>query len=205
MRLGVFGGTFDPPHIGHLILAAEALSQLQLDRLLWVLTPNPPHKQSQVIAPLSLRLEMVQAAIKNNPSFELSRVDIDRRPPHYALDTVQLLRDQYPGAKIIYIIGSDSLKNLPTWHKCKELLAACDGFGVMRRPTYVADLTELESLHPGIARKIAYIDAPLLAIASSEIRLRIQQGRPFRYFVPDSVYRLILKRSIYQFADEFIK
>ncbi len=180
---GGYWRTFDPPHIVHLILAAEALHQLRLDRLLWVLTPNPPHKQSQVIAPLPLRLEMAQAAIQNNPSFELSRVDIDRQPPHYALDTVQLLHEQYPGAEIIYIIGSDSLKNLPTWYRCKDLLAACDGFGVMRRPFYVADLSELENLHPA-SQKITYIDAPLLAIASSEIRQRIHRGVPIAILYP---------------------
>jgi len=89
--MGIFGGTFDPPHLGHLILAAEARAQLGLERLLWVLTPDPPHKQGQSIAPLELRLEMVKLAIADDPQFEISSVELNRPGPHYALDTVQIL------------------------------------------------------------------------------------------------------------------
>ena len=93
MRYGVFGGTFDPPHIGHLVLAAEALNQFGLDRVLWVLTPEPPHKSERLITDLGVRLEMLRAAIGEDPDFELSRVDIDRPPPHYAVDTMAVLRE----------------------------------------------------------------------------------------------------------------
>ena len=92
-QIGLFGGTFDPPHLGHLILASEAYSQLGLNRLLWILTPDPPHKQDQVITPVEHRLAMVNLAIQDNAKFELSRVELDRPGPHYTLDTVETIAD----------------------------------------------------------------------------------------------------------------
>ena len=106
-QIGLFGGTFDPPHLGHLILASEAFFQLELDRLLWILTPQPPHKQDQAITPVEHRLAMVNLAIEDNPSFELSRVELDRPGPHYTLDTVEIIANQYPEADITPIIGGE--------------------------------------------------------------------------------------------------
>src|SRR5512134_3010613 len=104
MRLGIFGGTFDPPHLGHLILAAEAQAQLGLERILWVLTPFPPHKTDQQVTSLGDRLDLLAAALDDDPAFELCRVDIDRPPPHYAVDTVGLLHAQYPQARLVYLM-----------------------------------------------------------------------------------------------------
>ena len=196
MRIGIFGGTFDPPHLGHLILAEEARDQLGLERLLWVLTPDPPHKQGQPVSALSPRLELVQAAIGDNPAFELSRVDMDRPGPHYALDTVLLLQKQFPGADLVYLIGGDSLHDLPTWHCPRELVEACAALGVMRRPGDQVDLGRLEMEIPGIGVKLEWIDAPLLEISSHEIRERAAEGRPFRYYLPEKVYNLILTRNL---------
>ncbi len=165
-QIGLFGGTFDPPHLGHLILASEAFFQLELDRLLWILTPQPPHKQDQAITPVEHRLAMVNLAIEDNPSFELSRVELDRPGPHYTLDTVEIIANQYPEADITPIIGGDSLRELPTWHQPQALLFACHWVGVMRRPGEVANLDTLESKLPGISSKVHYVDAPLLEIAS---------------------------------------
>ena len=116
-RLGVFGGTFDPPHLGHLILAAEACSKLELERLLWVLTPDPPHKLDRKITPLEHRLAMVTLAIQDTPAFELSRVEIDRPGPHYMVDTLGLLMKAHPSAELVLLIGGDSLSDLPTWQR----------------------------------------------------------------------------------------
>ncbi len=121
--IGLFGGTFDPPHIGHLILAAEMRAQLSLDRLLWVLTPDPPHKQGQLITPVEHRLAMVKLAISNNDQFELSMVDIDRPGPYYAQDSVKIIAKQNPGADLVYLMGGDSLRDLPAWHCPTELVA----------------------------------------------------------------------------------
>ncbi|HTX91957.1 MAG TPA: nicotinate-nucleotide adenylyltransferase [Anaerolineales bacterium] len=197
--IGIFGGTFDPPHVGHLILAAEAQAQLGLDRLLWVLTPDPPHKQDQSITALRHRLAMLELAIRDNQArFELSRVEIDRPGPHYALDTVDLLAGQNPGADLVYILGGDSLRDLPAWHRPADLVAALHSIGVMRRPGDAIDLVALEKILPGLTAKVRFIDAPLLDIAAREIRGRAADGRPFRYYLPAPVYDYIRQHRLYQ-------
>jgi nicotinate-nucleotide adenylyltransferase len=197
MKLGIFGGTFDPPHTGHLVLAAEARFQLGLDRVLWVLTPDPPHKPRRRITPLESRLDLLLAAIAGNAGFELSRVDIDRPPPHFAVDTVRLLRQQHPGSELAYLMGGDSLHDLPGWHRPQEFLDAIDHLGVMRRPGDRLDLCALENRLPGLECKARLLNAPLLEISATEIRRRAARGEPFRYFLPPQVYELILERGLY--------
>jgi nicotinate-nucleotide adenylyltransferase len=196
--IGIFGGTFDPPHLGHLILAAEARAQFGLDRLLWVLTPDPPHKQDQPIAPLEHRLAMVKLAIADDPSFELSTVEMDRPGPHYALDTVKILADQNPGAELVYLMGGDSLRDLPAWYRPADLVAALRFIGVMRRLGDSIDLSALEKMLPGLTAKVRFVDAPLLDIAAHEIRARAAEGRPFRYFLPAGVYSYIVEHHLYR-------
>jgi nicotinate-nucleotide adenylyltransferase len=197
-RVGLFGGTFDPPHVGHLILASEAKSQLGLVRVLWTVTPDPPHKQDKFITPLEHRLAMVRLAIGDNPSFELSDIELERPGPHYTVDTIKLLAEQNPNAEIVPIIGSDSLHDLPTWHRPQELLYAAHWVGVMRRPGETANLDSLERELPGITSKVHYVDAPLLEIASHEIRERVAMGKPFRYYLPFPVYQYIIEHHLYQ-------
>ena len=197
-RVGLFGGTFDPPHVGHLILASEARSQLGLSRVLWTVTPDPPHKQDQLITSLEHRLAMVRLAIEDEPAFEISDVELTRPGPHYTVDTIKLLAEQNPEAEIVPIIGGDSLNDLPTWHEPKELLFAAHWVGVMRRPGEKTDLQELERELPGISAKVHYVEAPLLEIASREIRHRAATGRPFRYYLPEPVYEYIEQHHLYQ-------
>ncbi len=198
-RIGIFGGTFDPPHLGHLILAAEAQHQLALDRVLWLLTAQPPHKIGQRITSLEHRLAMLQRAIAHNPAFVLSKAEIERPGPHYAADTLALLRATYPHSTLIYLIGEDSLQALPGWHQPERVLAACDALGVMRRPTGArADLATLTAQLPGLQAKVRFIDAPLLQIASSQIRARIRQGGHFRYYLPADVYDYIQTHQLYR-------
>jgi nicotinate-nucleotide adenylyltransferase len=198
MKLGVFGGTFDPPHLGHQILAAEALHQLGLEQVLWVLTSNPPHKQERLILPLSIRLELLEAAVSDNPGFEISRVDIDRPAPHYALDTVRLLKQAYPGHQIVYLMGGDSLRDLPNWHKPQDFVAESDHLGVMRRPEDAIDLQTLEARIPGVSAKVTFIDAPQIEISASFIRRRIAESGPFRYYLPQTVYQIIEAKGLYR-------
>lgn len=197
-QIGLFGGTFDPPHLGHLILASEAYSQLKLDRLLWILTPEPPHKQDQAITSTTHRLAMVKLAIEGNPNFELSRIELDRPGPHYTLDTIDLIADKFPDADITPIIGGDSLRDLPKWNRPRELLQACHWVGVMRRPGEQENLEALENELPGISSKVHYVDAPLLEIASREIRNRIGEGKPYQYYLHPAVYKYILENHLYQ-------
>ncbi len=196
-RLGIFGGTFDPPHLGHLILASEAHTALRLSRVLWVLTSVPPHKLGQPITDVIDRLAMVRLALEGEPAFELSTVDVDRPGPHYTLDTVKLLTAQNKGAEMILLIGGDSLHDLPTWHEPAAVVEACAEIGVMRRPGDLIDLGGLEREIPGLSAKVRYIEAPLLEIASHEIRERAATGLPFRYYVPPAVYKYIVDHRLY--------
>ncbi|MGZ6346670.1 MAG: nicotinate-nucleotide adenylyltransferase [Anaerolineales bacterium] len=196
--LGLFGGTFDPPHVGHLILAAEADAQLALDRLYWILTPDPPHKRGEVISSLEHRLAMVKLAIENNSRFELSTVEMDRPGPHYALDTVQVIAKLNPSADLVYIMGGDSLSDLPTWHHPDGFVAALKYVGVLRRPGDSIDLTALEKIIPGLSDKVRFLKAPLLDIAAHEIRQRIGDGRPYRYYLPPTVFEYISEHKLYQ-------
>ncbi len=197
MRIGIFGGTFDPPHTGHMILAAEADDQLNLNKVLFVLTPDPPHKQGVEISPLLARMDMLQLAISGNPKFELSRVDIDRPEPQYAVDTVRILHRQYTGAELVYLMGGDSLHDLPTWHDPQGFIEACDELGVMHRPDEQINLSMLERELPGIVQKVRFVEAPLLEISSSQIRRRAAEGRPFRYYLPFPVYQYIVDHELY--------
>lgn len=198
MRLGIFGGTFDPPHLGHLILAAEALDQLRLDKVLWTVTGDPPHKHGQEIAPTEVRLQLVQAALADNPAFMVSRVEIDRPGPHYAVDTVKILQGTYPQAELFYLIGGDSLRDLISWHTPTELTTSVAGFGVMRRPAAVFDLATLEREIPGLTDKVHFIDTPMVEISATQIRQRVAMGQPYRYFVLPSVFQIITSRGLYR-------
>jgi nicotinate-nucleotide adenylyltransferase len=198
MRLGIFGGTFDPPHHAHRILAGEALDQLELDRVLWVLTPEPPHKKINKISALEKRLALVEAAIQDAPQFELSRVEIDRSPPHYAYQTVQLLSIQYPEDELVYLMGGDSLQELPTWVHPQDFVAACQAIGVMHRPGELLDLDSLEEALPGITAKLEFVKAPLLEISGSGIRERLRRGGPARYYLPEGVYERIQALGMYK-------
>lgn len=195
--IGIFGGTFDPPHLGHLILADEACYALGLARVLWVLTPDPPHKQGRQFAPLEHRRAMLELALAGEPAFELSTVEIDRPGPHYALDTIRLLTDQNPGTDLIYLMGEDSLRDLPAWYRPADLLAAVHALGVMRRPGVSTDLLALEAALPGLRAKVRFVDAPRIEIASSDIRQRLAEGRPCRYFLPSGVYDYIWQHHLY--------
>jgi len=197
-RLGIFGGTFDPPHVGHLILAAEARDQLNLDCVIWVLSPDPPHKHGKKIASLEHRLEMVQLAIEEDDSFNISFVDINRPGPHYTVDMVKLLRKEYPDCEIFYLMGGDSLEDFDNWYKPDEILAAVDGIGVMRRPGDDIDLTTLIDHLPILAEKINFITAPLLEISARQIRYRVFEERAFRYYLLPSVYEYIIEQNLYQ-------
>ncbi|MFZ2097636.1 MAG: nicotinate-nucleotide adenylyltransferase, partial [Anaerolineales bacterium] len=198
MRIGIFGGTFDPPHIGHLILAQDAIEQMSLDHVLWVLTPFPPHKIDQIISPLQDRVSMVLLAITGNKKFKFSRVDINRQPPHYAADTVSLLRNSFPKDEFYYLMGADSLNDLPTWHTPDLFVSLCHGIGIMVRQDESFDITQLEIKIPGLSRKLHFLETPIIEVSGSDIRKRVSARKQFRYFVPDMVFQYILDHKLYQ-------
>lgn len=197
-RIGIFGGTFDPPHLGHLILASESRSQLRLTRLLWMLTPHSPHKIGNTVTRVSDRLEMVHYAIADEPTFELSTIEFDRPAPQYTVDTLEILKQQHPSADLILLMGADSLRALTTWRRPADLIVWCHEIGVMRRPGETIQLNTLEAALPGLTNKVRFVDAPLLQISSREIRRRIAEGLQFRYFLPPAVYDYIQSHNLYR-------
>jgi nicotinate-nucleotide adenylyltransferase len=197
VRIGVFGGTFDPPHIGHSILAAEACVQLKLDKVLWVLTQYPPHKVERRLTPVEDRLAMVEAALEDDPMFEVSRIDIDRPPPHFAVDTVSLLKQSNPQAAWIYLMGGDSLHDLPEWFQPHRFLSLCDGIGVMRRSGDQINLPLLERELAGVKTKIQWIDTPVLDISASFLRSRIHTGGMYYYYLLPQVCGIIQEKKLY--------
>ena len=197
MRLGVFGGTFDPPHNGHLALAHAARLQIALDEVLWVVTADPPHKRGLAISPAANRLDLVQAAIDGQPGMQLSRVDVDRPGPQWAADTVRLLSGVNPGAELIYLMGGDSLRDLPNWGRPRDLLQYAS-LGVLRRPGAVVDLETLEEALPGISDRITFVSAPRLAISSHDVRERVRAGLPIDDLVPPRVAAAIEARGLYR-------
>jgi nicotinate-nucleotide adenylyltransferase len=197
LKLGVLGGTFDPVHLGHLILAEQACYQVELDRVIWVLTPHPPHKQDQPIAPCSQRLSLLTIALADNQTFEISRIDIDRQPPYYTLDTMRLLRKQCPEDRLFYLMGADSLEDLPGWYQPQAFIEQCDSLIIMPRPGISLCVERLDQQIPGIRNKVFVIDAPLFDISSTAIRHRIATGEPYRYFLPPAEYEYIRQNGLY--------
>jgi len=195
--IGVFGGTFDPPHLGHLILAAEALDQLQLTRVLWVLTPLPHHKLEHPITAQHHRLEMLKHAIKAIPGFELSTIELDRARPHFSFDTIKLLQARHPTAHLVQLIGSDQLIKLPDWKYSDDLVKATYAIGVMRRPGSGIDLAALENKLPGLVSKLWFFETPQIGISSSFIRQRIASAGHYRFFLPAGVYDYIQQNKLY--------
>lgn len=191
------GGTFDPPHYGHLRLAQAARDQLSLDRVLWVVAADPPHKQDRPITPVADRLDLVAAAIAGQPGHELSRVDVDRPGPHWAADTVALVAAQHPGAELYFLMGGDSLRDLPTWGRPREFLARTR-LAVLRRPGAQVDLAALETVLPGITSRVDFIAAPRLDISAHDIRSRVAAGLPITGLVPPAVAALIAARGLYR-------
>jgi nicotinate-nucleotide adenylyltransferase len=198
MRLGILGGTFDPIHIGHLILAEEAWYQLGLAKVLLAPAADPPHKRGQGKSPAEQRVRMTQLAIADNPHLELSRVDVDRPGPHYTLDMVRLLLRQHgPDADLYFLMGLDSLADLPTWHKPLELMQQCK-LVAFSRPDADFDWDTLEAALPGVRSQVILLPMPELQISSSDLRERAQQGRPLRYQVLPQVEQYIHEQQLYR-------
>jgi nicotinate-nucleotide adenylyltransferase len=196
-RMGVLGGTFDPVHLGHLILAEEARDQLDLSGVYFVPAGDPPHKRGRRLASVQDRLRMIELAIAGNTAFRTSRVDADRPGPLYTLDMVHLLQAQLPpGGELYFLMGFDSLAELPTWHHSQELIAACRLVALTRHDVPL-DWDYLESRLPGVRQRVILLDMPELEISSHQIQERIRAGRSIRYLAPDAVCEYIEEHSLY--------
>jgi nicotinate-nucleotide adenylyltransferase len=199
LRLGVLGGTFDPIHFGHLLAAEEARATLDLECVLFAPAGDPPHKQGHVISPVTHRLAMVRLAIADNPAFAVTTVDADRPGPHYTVDAIQLLREEWgTGAdETFFLMGADSLTQLLTWHQPARLIELCR-LAVMARPGYRPDLAGLEAALPDLATRLDWVEMPVLDIAASDLRRRVCEGRSIRYQVPEAVAAYVAEHSLYR-------
>lgn len=195
-RVGILGGTFDPPHIGHLVLAEYAVSALGLDQVLFVPAADPPHKW-RVRVSIEHRLPMLQRAIEDNERFSISRVDIDRPGPHYTVDMVRILQGQYTDTEFFFLMGGDSLYNLPTWYQPQDLIALCK-LAVMARPGAAMPPELSTNLLPGLADRVEIIESPMLGFSSTEVADRLEAGKSVRYLVPDAVLTYIQLNRLYQ-------
>lgn len=197
LRFGVFGGSFDPPHYGHLALAETARVQLQLARVLFVPAGEPPHKTDVNLSPIAKRIALVQAAIADNGSFTLSRVDVNRPGPHYTVDMLRLLRTEFPQVTDWFLLlGEDSLHDFLSWRAPEEILELAE-LAVMRRPEKPAPLAVLQERLPTLERRLTWLDVPPLHLSATELRRRVREGLPLRYLVPLPVEVLIRKHQLY--------
>lgn len=200
-RYGILGGTFDPPHLGHLVLAQEAYARLRLDRVWFVPTGTPPHKLGHPITPAPHRRAMVERAIAGDERFAWSPADLERPGPSYTVETLRTLRGVWgPDAWLCLVLGWDMLITLPTWHDAPGVVAGADQLAAAHRPGYPVDARELERLEaalPGLTRKLAYFPAPQLDIAATDLRERVASYLPIRYLVPETVWRYIEQQGLY--------
>ncbi len=196
LRIGLLGGTFDPPHIGHLILAEFAADALGLDRLYFVPAADPPHKRTQAKTPVEHRLNMLQLALASNQRFHLSRVDIERPGPHYSVDMVRITQEQDPEAELHFVMGADSLRDLPKWNRPDEFIQRCH-LAVMRRHGADVQPNMHDAILPGLAERVRIIDTPFITISSTEIAARVAQGQSIRYLVPERVLDYIVEHRLY--------
>jgi nicotinate-nucleotide adenylyltransferase len=200
-RIGILGGTFNPVHLGHLILAQGAIDAFELDKVLFIPCGVPAHKDPGVPIGSEHRLAMVRAAIAGDCRFEASDVEIRRGGVSYAVDTVTQLHGLYPGAELIFVIGSDTLPELYLWKNIYTLLSLCR-FGVFCRPGYDPASASPGSLHldePWATRVLEGVSAGRqIDISSSDIRYRLAEGMSIRYLVPAAVEAYIAAQGLYR-------
>lgn len=204
-RFGVLGGTFDPVHIGHLIIAQEAVSRLRLDRFFFLPAGEPPHKRNRQITPVQHRLRMLELAIADNPAFALSRVDVDRAGPSYTADTLRLLHAEWgPDTALYFVIGWDMLYDLPSWYHPAEVVRQAERLVVVSRPGYEENapyLALLNKLLPDIQKRLLWLETARVSIRSTDLRRNVAAGRSIRYQVPDAVEQYILAQGLYRQPD----
>jgi len=196
-RLGIFGGTFDPIHVGHLIIAEEMADRLALDRVLFLPAARPPHKTDQEVSPNVDRATMVELALAGHPRFAVSYVDMTRSGLSYTADSLETLQQEHPTETLHFLMGQDSLRDLPTWHDPNRI-ARQALLGVALRPSVTVDVESIVRQVPDAAGRIRLVEVPLIQIASRTIRERVRDGRPIRYQVPGAVERYIRRRGLYR-------
>lgn len=190
-RIGIFGGSFDPPHIGHLIIAEVARQKLRLEKVVFVPAYVPPHKKGKHAATASDRFRMTKLAVRMNPHFSVSDLEIRRKGISYTVDTVRSFKRRYPASELFLIIGGDSLRQFWTWRSPQEILSLASLAVYSRHSDGRNPRTKSH-------KRIYHIAGPLLEISSTEIRNRIGKDRSIQYLVPDRVRAFITRRKLYR-------
>lgn len=196
MKIGILGGTFDPPHVGHLVLADQALHQLGLDVVWFMPVGQPPHKPNNHVTPAQHRVAMIELAIADHPRFQLTRVDVDRPPPHYTASALELLHRRYPEHEWVFILGADALADLPRWYHPEQIVALAE-LAAAERPDARLDLAALERALPGLTRRLHWIRTPLMDVASSTLQQIARNGGSLRYLVTPEVQAYIRTHRLY--------
>lgn len=193
-RVGILGGAFNPPHIGHLVLAHEAASQLGLERVLLVPAGEAPHRAIEPEPGRDVRLEMAKLAARGDELLEASDLEVRREGPSYTFRTLELLRDERPGDELTFLMGADVAASLESWRQPERVLELAR-IGIASRPG--TELDEAEAALERLGSEAEIIRMPELGVSSTRIRRRVARGRPIRYLVPDAIVELIVERGLY--------
>lgn len=192
MRIGIFGGTFNPPHMGHLITLESVRDQLCFDEILFIPSSQPPNKPHSILAPAHDRLEMTSLAIRGNTYFKVSDIEIRREGYTYTVDTLRNLALEYKGSDLFFVMGVDNYVEFESWKNPQEILTYADVV-VMSRPGYET----IENKSP-FARSIHFLNVPLIGISGTDVRRRVKLGRSIRYLVPRAVEDYISRNNLYK-------
>jgi nicotinate-nucleotide adenylyltransferase len=195
-RIGLLGGTFNPPHVGHLVCADQAIAQLDLDRVLLVPVHEPPHKGVEADPGVEHRVELCERAAAGDDRLAVSRVDADVPGPSFTVDTLRRLHDRCPGDQLTFIVGGDMALSLPTWREPEAILELAELGVAEREGVRRADIAERLSALP--TERVRFFDMPRLDVSSSLIRRLVGTGRPIRYLVPDAVADYIEAAGLYR-------
>jgi nicotinate-nucleotide adenylyltransferase len=198
MNLGVLGGTFDPPHIGHLMLAEEARLALSLGRVLFVPAGDPWRKVGRELSPPEHRLAMVRLAVGADPNYAVSTLEIEREGPSYTVETLTALHEQLPAdSELFFIVGQDSLADLPNWRQPQRIISLARLAVAARAAWESAQADALEKEVPGISQRLVWLDMPRIDISSTAVRQRVRQGQSIRSWVPPPVEEYIRQHGLY--------
>jgi nicotinate-nucleotide adenylyltransferase len=196
LRVGILGGAFNPPHVGHLVCAQEAVVQLELEKVVFMPVGQAPHREIEHDPGAEPRLEMVELAAGDDGRFETSRMEIDRAGPSYTADTLRDLRSQSPDDELFLILGGDQAAALPRWHEPETVLSLAT-VAVVERSNWSRNAIGITIGRLPGAERIRYLDMPVMQISSSSIRRRVREGLPIRYLVPDKVASYIETNGLY--------
>ena len=189
MRVGVLGGTFDPPHFGHLVMASDACERLGLERVLWVPSAEHPFKRDSVRTPAEVRLAMVRAATQDDPRFQVSDIELRRSGPSYTVDTLRQLSETHPGAELVLLVGADVVREMPAWREPHEVALLATIAAVTRAG---------EGLPEGLELPVTPVQVTRVDVSATEIRRRVAAGLTIRYLVPEPVRAIISGAGLYR-------